>query len=343
MFALLLAFACSWFPGAASAATGPAAVCSTPDDTVPGDDKALKALAAWLKHYHTGKMLLHPKHDWRPVQIDAKDSYATKFGLAPKSGLGDPTWIGDLELILEHVAKLDSPEAAEALLEVAAIGIDHGDYTREMAPAEVRALGEKWLMKLVAQPAREAVAMVARGELKVEKARAVAMQAAAVRGLGLLKELPARPVLEQQLGAADPVVRVNAAEALGNLGDPAGTAALVAALDHEASDMVLPAIAQALHLLNERYLPKAVAKKDGEAGAPAAATVPPELRQAVRAAIKALGRSTWRSDMALIRLLDEFRSLEAVPALIAVLERFRDHPEEVVSGKLSGLLLHQAH
>ena len=47
--------------------------------------------------------------------------------------------------------------------------------------------------------------------------------------------------------------------------------------------------------------------------------------------------------MVLLKLLEDFRSLEAVPALIGTLERFRDHPEEVQSGKQSGLLLHRAH
>jgi hypothetical protein len=63
----------------------------------------------------------------------------------------------------------------------------------------------------------------------------------------------------------------------------------------------------------------------------------------VRAAIKALGRTSWRADMVLVRLLDDFRSAETVPALIAVLERFRDNPDDVKSGKLSGLLLYQVH
>ena len=129
--------------------------------------------------------------------------------------------------------------------------------------------------------------------------------------------------------------------------------------------MVLPAVVQALRTLYEKYLPKpsstAAAKPEdkeaggakesgekatGEAAAakPATPAGPPEsVRLAVRAAIKALGRSTWRADMVIVRLLDDFRSAESVPALITVLERFRDHPEEVQSGKLSGLLLHRAH
>lgn len=353
MIALLLAFACLFSPTAAAIVADPAAaaaVARTAD--TPGEDKALKALAAWLKHYRTGKMLLHPKNDWRPVMIDAKDSYATKFGLAPKAGLGDPTWIGDLEVILEHVAKLDTPEAAEGLVEVASIGIDHFDYTREMGPMEVRALGEKFVTKLVAQPARDTVAKAARGELKVDKAHAIATQAAAVRCLGLMQEKPARPAIEQLLGAADPVVRTNAAEALANLGDTEATQALVGALQREQNDMVLQVVAQAVRTLNAQFLPKPGAKKDDakkedgkkEADPAAQPKGPPEsLRLAVKAAIGALGRASWRADLALVRLLDDFRSAEAVPALITILERFRDHPEEVQSGKLSGLLLHSAH
>src|SRR5262249_19881249 len=33
----------------------------------------------------------------------------------------------------------------------------------------------------------------------------------------------------------------------------------------------------------------------------------------------------------------------AIPALIDILQRFKEHPEEIQSGKLSGLLLHRAH
>jgi hypothetical protein len=102
------------------------------------------------------------------------------------------------------------------------------------------------------------------------------------------------------------------------------------------------------------------AEKNGEpapaqpapASAPAPASTPPAaapaelpevLRLVVHSSIKALGRSNWRADMALVRLLGDFRSVETVPALIAVLERFRDQPDDVKSGKLSGLLLYQAH
>lgn len=322
------------------------AAVATCTEAFVSDDKPLKALAAWLKHYRSGKMVLRPKAGWQPVPLDAKDSFAIKFGLAPKTGLGTPTWAGDLEIILEQVAKLDSPEAAQALLEVASTGIDAAEYTREMAPYEVRSAGEKWLRKLVSQPARDEILKGARGELKVEKSRQVAVQVAALRWVGGAQETGGRAVVAQQLAAADPLVRVTAAEALGTLGDEEAAPALVAALESDPSDLVLPAIAQALRKLFAKHQPK-----PGGLMAPtqdaASQTPPPEapaiIRQATQAASKALGRATWRTDLALLDLLDDFRNKEAIPALVGVLERFRDHPQDVRSGKLSGLLLHRAH
>jgi hypothetical protein len=338
MLALLLAILCHSAPADGCPIGTSPAVAAHPAERA--DEKSLKALAAWLKHYRTGKMLLHRKTEYQPTYLDPKDSFAVKFGLAPKGGLGDMTWLSDLEAILEQVAKLDSPEAAMALLEIAAVGLDPADYTREMAPAEVRAAGEKWLQKIVAQPARNEIVKAARGEAKSDKARAVAMQAAALRTLGLWRETPARATIEQQLGATDALLRTHAAEALGNLGDEAGAMAMVRALETEANDMVVQTIAQALRTLFAKHLHK---PQGGAAEAKPPATPPEALRLAVQAAIKALGRSTWRADMTIVRLLDDFRSVEAVPALIAVLERFRDHPEEVQSGRLSGLLLHRTH
>src|SRR5262249_25373931 len=86
---------------------------------------------------------------------------------------------------------------------------------------------------------------------------------------------------------------------------------------------------------------------DNKQPAAAAAATPPQLpessRVAVRAVGHALGRTSWRADIALGQLLFDFRSKDAIPGLIDVLQRFKDHPEEVQSGKLSGLLLHRAH
>jgi hypothetical protein len=374
MLALILASAL-FCPVAPSSAL--AAFPGTDAAAQLADDKALKALDAWLRLYRAGKI------DYLSEKNIAKDSIAMKFGLTPKNGLGDPHWKGDLEVIAEAVHKLDSAAAAEALVELASIGIDQFKYTPEMAAYDVRKVGERWAAKLTSAEAKDALAKAARGELKGDKARAAALQCAGVKCLGMVKDPAFRLVLEEALADPDEIVRVTAAEMLGVLGEDTGALALIAALERDQVDAVLVAAAQSLRTLYSKHVPKAAPiqstppkAKPAEAGetkegekpaggsaekpadpaapaAPAAAATPPaeatpaelpeSVRLAVRAAVRGLGRTTWRGDMALVRLLDEFRSLEAVPALIGVLERFHAHPEDVKSGKLSGLLLYQSH
>ncbi len=334
----------------------------------PGDEKALRALEAWLKLYRDGKI------DFRDKK-NARNPVSEEYGLSPKNSLGRLTWAGDLDLILDAIAKLDSEDAAIALLSVAAIGIDQGKYTVEMAPFDVRAAGEVRVLRLSSAPAKEQITKAARGELKVDKGKAAAFQAAGVRCIGLQRDPASRPLLEAALADNDEIVRVSAAEALGALGDDAAALSLIAAVERDTVDAVLVAAVQALRTLYARHLPKAGAsapapadpgKSDAGkpepatqpgagggtaeppkpapavASAPVPAELPESVRLAVRAAIKALGRGTWRSDMAMVNLLSDFRSQEAMPALITVLERFQN-PEELKSGKMSGLLLYQAH
>lgn len=206
-----------------------------------GDEKPLKALSAWLKLYRSGKIDIRSKEDL------GKDSIAAKFGLAGKNALGHPTWAGDLETILAAVVALDTPDAAEAVLEVAAIGFE-GKSPLSLAPLEVRTLGDKYVEKLAAGPARDTLVKAARGELKVEKARALATRLAAIRGLGLLQDPAQRGALEQLLGDADENVRAEAAASLGKLGYEAAVGALVAVLERptETGDHMLATTAEAL-------------------------------------------------------------------------------------------------
>lgn len=355
MLALLLAATLS-VPAAAPVAGGASAAILRQSSA--NDDKPIKALDAWLKLYRAGKI------DYRSKANISKDSIAIKFGVAPRSGLVDPTWAGDLATIVEAVARLETADAARALLEVAAVGIDQGKYSYEMAPHDVRQLAESWAAKCTSAAVKDEFAKAARGELKADKALRVAIQTAGVRCLGATKDRGYREAIEQALGAQDEIVRANSAELLGALGDEAAAPALIGALEREASETVLIAAAQSLRALYSQHLPKTSgvftptepAKKPAEGSDAAAGSAPPpaaapptpeqlpeSIRLAVRAALLALGRTTWRADMALLRLLDEFRSLETVPALIAVLERFWKNPDDVKSGKQSGLLLYQAH
>jgi len=346
---------------------------STPSAPVGivADDKPIKALEAWLKLYRAGKI------NYRSKDNISKDSIAIKYGIAPKSGLATPSWAGDLAALLEATCLLDTADAARALLDVAAVGLDQGKYEYEMAPYDVRQLAETWAAKCTSAVMKEVFAKAARGELKTEKAQVAALQAAGVRCLGTTKDKSYRPVLEQVLADNDEIVRVSAAEVLGALGDDNAAPALIAVVERESVDAVLIAAVDALVKLYEPHKakasvftpsepPKAKPAEGGAADAggdkaepssppappaptPAApetappAELPESVRLAVRAAQRALGRTTWRADMALLRLLDEFRSLETVPALIGVLEHFWKNPDQVKSGKLSGLMIYKAH
>jgi hypothetical protein len=315
----------------------------------PADDKAIKALDAWLKFYRTGKM------DFRAKTNVGKDAFSVKFGVAPKTGLTVPTWAGDLDEILRAVVALDDAAGARALLDVAAVGIDNGKYEYAMAPHEVRAAAETAAAKLKGAAALAELAKAARGELKADKGQAVALQTAAVRCLGATKDKGQRGALEAALADPDAVVRASAAEALGMLDDEATAPALTAAVEKDASHAVVMAAAKALRATFAKHAAKAdddkkPAEGDGKKadGAPAPAKAeptppPPALQAAVRACIGALGRTSWRADMELVRFLDDFRTADVVPALIGVLERFAANPGDVKTGKLSGLLLTQAH
>lgn len=341
---LFAALACWWAPLATAPSPEP-----TPTIDAPfGDDKPLKALDAWLKLYRAGKI------DFRSPQNIGKDSIAAKFGLVPKNAVGVATWAGDLDTILAAIVKLETPEATQALVEVAAIGFEPGKQPLEQAPLEVRNAGEQALAKLPTGAPRDELTKCARGEVKVEKARMLATRLAAIRGMGRLQDAAFRPTLETLLADADETIRAQAADALGELGDDAAAKALIAALEKptETSDLAIAALGNSLRELYTGYaktMPDAKAgddkakAPDAKADAKKQPAMPDSVRLAVRAAAGALGRATWRADMALVKLLDEFRSAEAIPALIGVLERFAAHPELVKSGVLSGLLLFQTH
>lgn len=331
MIAYLCALVLSSLPPTPAAAAEPA-----PAIACQADEKVLKALEAWLKAYRSGKIEFNRRDDMM------KQSIANKFGVLPKGLIGTLTFQRELDIMLEQAAALDSPDAAEMLLEVAAVGLDAGKYTRDMAPHLVRDLGEKWVARLQSATARDHILKAARGETRVDRQRATAVRAAALRALGTIAEPAFRATLEQELGNGEVQVRLAAAEGLQKLGNEASAESLVRALEREDSDMVVEALVGALRASYARYLEAQKTGGKPPDGAPPI-TLPESSRLAIRAAIGALGRTSWRADMTLVSFLDDFRSLETVPALIDVLQRFKDRPEDIQSGKLSGLLLHRAH
>jgi HEAT repeat protein len=313
---------------------GDSAADPPPAVTARAEEKVLKALDAWLKTYRSGKIDFNDRVDI------LKHSIANKFGLLPKGMVGALTYRRELEIMLEQAAQLESAEAADVLLEVASTGLDQGKYTLEMAPHLVRDLGEKWVTRLKSAPARQRLVEAARGETRADRQRAAAIRAAALRALGTIGDPAYRTTLEEQLGNGEFQVRLAAADGLQRMGTEASAEPLIAALQREQRDIVIEALIGALRAGYARHLKN---QKAGPDKAEEPTELPESSRLAVRAAIQALGRTTWRADMTLIAFLDDFRSRETVPALIDVLQRFKDRPEDVQSGKLSGLLLHRAH
>ena len=307
-------------------------------------EQPLKALDAWLKLYRKGKI------DYRSEEPLGKKSIALKYKVRAPNDLGNPTWAGDLKLILSALAAQDDADAARAIAEVAAVGLDpKGKYTYAMAPYSVRSEALEAAGKMRSAAAKEVLAAGARGEWDTRRG-SFAAQAAALLALAHVGDPAFADVIYAALRADDVLVRLHAVQSAAHLGDAAAQKELIGVLERDEDDAVLVTAAKALRELYAAHVQREQTKRDrqrarGDGGGADETPLPPPptARLAVRAAISALGRTTWRADMVLVRLLDDFRTVEAVPALIGVLERFRDHPEEVASGRLSGLLQFRAH
>ncbi len=311
-----------------------------------GDPRPYKALDAWLKLYRRGKI------DVRSKEPLGKRSVAEKYDVREPSALGDATWAGDLEAILAAIAAQNDAQAARAIAEVAAVGLeDKGKYSYAMAPYLVRDAALEAAAKLRSKDARAALTAGARGEWR-DRRGATALRAGSLLALSHVGDPACVPVLEGALAADDVVVRLHAVQALEAIGDVPAQGAMIRALEEDQDDAVLVTAAKGLRRLYAEHVSeqedrreRAKLKSDGEGSSDEDKPLPPPKTagRAVRAAISALGRTTWRADVVLVRLLDDFRSVETVPALIGVLERFRDHPEDVEHGRLSNLLKFQVH
>jgi hypothetical protein len=360
MLALLLAISCCVCPAPPADSFAPtnSVVVQSPDG------KPLKALDAWMKLYRKGKI------DYRDKSDITKDSVAVKYKVRSKSDLGNPTWAGDLIVILKAAADLGTPEAAREIAAVASVGIeDKGKYTYAMAPYSVRMAALEAISKMSTKAAKDELAAGAGGEWDKGK-NGNALRAAALLCLGHIGDPAYQPVIAAALADGHVITRIHAVQALEKIGDEQATKALIGVVELENDDAVLVTAAKALRNIYGKFLREAEEKRDretvrkakekGEAGkgndgdgkepAPAISEPPSppppppaSARLAVRAAIKALGRTNWRADVVLVRLLDDFRTGESIPALISVLERFRDNPKDVETGKLSALLRTQVH
>ncbi len=295
-----------------------AALTASVSSQQPADAQVVRALESWLRSYRQGDVEFHGRGI-------ARDSIAIKFGILPSGPIGRFTPAQELELLLEHAARLNNAETVELVLAVAGTGLDRFAYTFVMSPGLVRAYGERFLWEFSSDEAWDRVASLAQGkERSPQRGLRTSVQAAALRALGG-RGIASGSTLEAKLAASDVPLRLAAAEGLRRMAVVQSVEALARALASEQEEAVIIAEVEAL----QASLPR----QSGE-------ELPPSANLAVRAVIANLGRS-WRADVVAVDFLNRFRSADAVPALIGLLESF--HSRNPSAERLSGLLQHRVH
>lgn len=262
------------------------------------DKRVVEALEAWLAAHQKGEL------DLTKDRI-TKSAIGVRAGVVSPDSVGTMTHQKELAAICRAVAKVDGGEAATALLEVAAVGLDPAQrLVVEHRPDAVRRIGEEQLDGLKSPEAQAAIEAAATDDSK--GAHALARRAAALRALGRRREERFVPAFEAGLGHKEIVVRLGAAEGAQAAEFKALVKPIAAALRTETDAETMTAMVDALRLALKRHK-----EQIGE----------DELRRAVDATIAVLGKGDWRSDLAAVEYLGLARSAQSVPPLIDVLAR----------------------
>ncbi len=240
------------------------------------------------------------------------------------------THLSGLQTILDLAIENQSPDVAREGLRLAAVGLGHKRVDITRRPEVVRASALGALGHFSKMAALEVVMQTARGETKGWRRSEwhVAIQAAALRALGAIDVSVARPLIQKQLHATDPEVRLASADALHAIASPRALLAIATAIESERNSRVATILAKAAHQTLGRNVDRCSTS---------------DIRRVVKAACGMLGRTDWRADLAAVNLLADFRNVTAVEPMIAILERFHEKPEDVDKGLISGLLRHRTH
>ncbi|MHC4921732.1 MAG: HEAT repeat domain-containing protein, partial [Planctomycetota bacterium] len=228
----------------------------------------------------------------------------------------------ELRILLDLAARMESVNAAKAVLEVAAVGLDRRiKYTSDMIPHTIRDMGARHLRRMSSGRVREYLVAAANGEGGGPEGIKVAMQAAALRLLGDIRDGSYRKVLEGQLTHPDAIVRTAVAESLAEIGEASTIEKLATALEKETAPSAIMAMMRAVAEVYQPS-PKRVHMD--------------HLRRAVIAAGKLLGcTDSWATDLRIVDFLAKFRYRDNVDRLIELLERYVKEPGRVKSGRLS--------
>lgn len=280
------------------------------------DPRACKALEHWLASHRAGKL------DLDKDRIN-KTSPGVRAEIVPEDRAVKIGHLEELDAICRAVAAEDTAEAMEHVLLVAAVGLEpSAKGTVAMRPQVVREIGEQWVDRLDSPEALKVLEEAA-GDERATKGLALARRVAALRALGRRKAATAWSFLQRGLAAEEAEIRLAAAEASGQIRQRTTLRDLAIAASEEQDEVVLTAELDAMLAIVEEH--REALEED-------------VLRRVADAAVHALGRGSWRSDLAAVELLERVRSAQSVPALIEVLARFEAGADDVGEELRSGLL-----
>ena len=85
-------------------------------DAIPiGNKKAIPLISTWVKKYHTGKWNVSKR-----LNVE-KGSLVAKFKLIPSNYFRTITYLNEIDLLCKLAREVETPDAARAILEVAAV------------------------------------------------------------------------------------------------------------------------------------------------------------------------------------------------------------------------------
>lgn len=275
-----------------------------------GDDLA-PALDRWLRTYIAGRIDVT---DPKPIKPETSPRLPRRLLASQAARL---TELQALELLLRAATESGRRDAAERILKLAALGLDGRDLkvpgvvlvrgAAEAALDECAAPAvHGYLLDVVMRPPASADAM--------------SLRLAAVRALGGSGQAVFWPSLVEVLKDPEPRLRAAGARALGDLGRPQSIGPVIVALATEtAADAVQNQVLALGQLMN-------AAAQQNELD-------PKTQQDAIRTVSAMLGKvKDWRVATDMVRFLDRHRAVEAVPALIGVLEATASKPEAEVRG-----------
>ncbi len=299
------------------------------DGTPEQHAEIVAAIRAWIADYEKGRLgangQLRRGADLQPRYV----AHARRAAALVDDDAERITHFDALQKLLFHAERQPSPAIADAVLGVAAAGLDAAFL--DHVALELREAGHWALARMDDQDVWFSILRAAAGERvpllgelrepaidKGEDGVAVgpARRVAALRLLGRKNWPVFRSTLEAALADPDPRVRLAAAEAMVPPWRVDGLRRIGAALATERH----PVVSQALVRLLLAML----------------RNPPPELAGEVRdvfvaGALAQFGRCGWRTDMDLLDVVEAFPRKDAIPTLIAALDLEIRSPDALVA------------